>query len=38
MNSELEQVVDLLQEYVVCLQKPVIKVETEAVEAVESVK
>ena len=38
MNSELEEVVDLLQEYVVCLQKPVVKMETESVEAVESVK
>jgi hypothetical protein len=41
MNSELEQVVDLLQEYVVCLQplqKPVVKTETvEAVGAVEAI-
>ena len=41
MKTELEQVVDLLQEYVVCLQplqKPVIKVETEAIKAIEAIE
>ncbi len=38
MKTELEEVVDLLQEYVICLkelQKPVVKMETEAVEAIQ---
>lgn len=41
MNSELEEVVDLLQEYVICLQplqKPVIKIETEAVKTIEAIQ
>jgi hypothetical protein len=44
MNSELEQVVDLLQEYVIRLQaaapvqKPIIKLETKAIESIESIQ
>ena len=41
MKTELEEVVDLLQEYVICLkelQKPVVKMETESVEAVKAVE
>jgi hypothetical protein len=41
MNSELEQVVGLLQEYVVCLQplqKPVVKIETESVKTVQAIQ